>query len=245
MKENRYDDEEFFSSYSHMVRSEKGLQGAAEWPELREHLPDFTGKRVLDLGCGYGWHAAYAADHGAEHVLATDISRRMLERAEEANSRPGVIEYRNIAMEDLDLPGSSFDVILSSLAFHYIEDFPAMARRISSWLVPGGSFIFSAEHPVFTAAGSQDWYYGDDGSIMHFPVDRYFYEGKRDAVFLGHHVVKYHRTLTTYIRALIAAGFAIDDVSEPQPPQSMMDIPGMKDEMRRPMMMIISASKRQ
>ena len=102
MKENRYDDEEFFSSYSHMERSEKGLQGAAEWPELRDHLPDFTGKRVLDLGCGYGWHAAYAADHGAEHVLATDISRRMLERAEEANSRPGVIEYRNIAMEDLD-----------------------------------------------------------------------------------------------------------------------------------------------
>ena len=90
MKENRYDYEEFFSSYSHMERSEKGLQGAAEWPELRDHLPDFTGKRVLDLGCGYGWHAAYAADHGAEHVLATDISRRMLERAEEANSRPGV-----------------------------------------------------------------------------------------------------------------------------------------------------------
>ena len=37
---------------------------------------------VLDMGCGYGWHAAYAAQHGAKWVVACDISRRMLEVAE-------------------------------------------------------------------------------------------------------------------------------------------------------------------
>ena len=51
MKENRYDDKEFFLAYSRMMRSEKGLEGAGEWPELERHLPDFSGKRVLDLGC--------------------------------------------------------------------------------------------------------------------------------------------------------------------------------------------------
>lgn len=242
MKENMYDDEEFFSSYSHMLRSETGLEGAGEWHELERHIPDLEGKRVLDLGCGYGWHAAYAASLKAGYVLAVDLSERMLERARDINSAP-CIEYRRIAMEDLELPPSSFDFVLSSLAFHYIEDFPSMAEKICTWLKDGGIFLFSAEHPVFTAAGSQDWYYDSEGRIMHFPVDSYFYEGKRDALFLGHNVVKYHRTLTTYIRALLSAGFTIKDIVEPQPPLSMMDIPGMKDEMRRPMMIIIEAVK--
>ena len=243
MKENRYDDEEFFSAYSHMLRSEKGLEGAGEWHELERHIPDLEGKRVLDLGCGYGWHAAYAASHGASYVLATDISGRMLRRAEDINSAE-CIEYRQIAMEDLDLPASSFDFILSSLAFHYIEDFASMAERICTWLSDGGIFLFSAEHPVFTSAGPEDWYYDSEGRIMHFPVDDYFYEGERDAVFLGQHIRKYHRTLTTYVRSLIAAGFTIKDIAEPEPPESMLDIPGMRDELRRPMMIIISSEKK-
>ena len=96
--------------------SQSGLAGAGEWHELKKLLPDFEGKTVLDLGCGYGWHCKYAADHGAAYVLGTDISQRMLETARERN--PGSsIEYRRAAMEDLDFPANSFDVVLSSLAF--------------------------------------------------------------------------------------------------------------------------------
>ena len=70
MKENPYDNPEFFEKYSQMDRSKKGLSGAGEWAALKELLPDFSGKRVLDLGCGYGWHCAYAAEHGAVSVVA-------------------------------------------------------------------------------------------------------------------------------------------------------------------------------
>ena len=56
MKENKYDNEEFFLKYSQMDRSKRGLKGAGEWSELQKVLPDFASKRVLDLGCGYGWH---------------------------------------------------------------------------------------------------------------------------------------------------------------------------------------------
>lgn len=55
MKENKYDNENFFIKYSQMERSKKGLQGAGEWHELKKILPDFQDKTVLDLGCGYGW----------------------------------------------------------------------------------------------------------------------------------------------------------------------------------------------
>ena len=133
--------------------------------------------------------------------------------------------------------------MLSSLAFHYVEDLESLVRNIARWLVPGGELVFSVEHPVFTAYGTQDWYYGADGSILHFPVDNYYYEGKREAVFLGEQVTKYHRTLTTYLETLLNSGFLLQHVVEPQPPENMMDLPGMRDEMRRPMMLLVSAKK--
>lgn len=239
-KENLYDNPRFFEKYSQMHRSQKGLNGAGEWHELQKLLPDFCGKRVLDLGCGYGWHCKYAAEHGAAQVLGTDISEKMLETAQKRNPAPS-IEYRQAAMEDLRFLDGSFDVVLSSLAFHYVKDFGPLVRNISRWLTPGGSFVFSVEHPVFTAYGPQDWYYSPDGEILHFPVDNYYIEGRREAVFLGERVTKYHRTLTTYLDTLVQNSFRLARVVEPQPPEEMMELPGMKDELRRPMMLLVSA----
>lgn len=243
MKENHYDNEIFFQKYSQMTRSQQGLQGAGEWSELQKLLPDFGGKRVLDLGCGYGWHCKYAADQGAASVLGTDLSEKMLQRAGQLNPAPQ-ITYQRAAMEDLRFAAGSFDVVLSSLAFHYVEEFGPLVERIYSWLAPGGDLVFSVEHPVFTAYGTQDWYYNEKGEILHFPVDNYYYEGRREAIFLGEKVIKYHRTLTTYLDTLLRAGFELRRMVEPQPPESMMDLPGMKDEMRRPMMLLVSVRKK-
>lgn len=243
MKENKYDAERFFQKYSQMTRSQKGLQGAGEWSELQKILPDFCEKRVLDLGCGYGWHCKYAAEHGAFSVLGTDISKKMLAKAQAINSAPQ-INYQCIAMEDLSFPERTFDVILSSLAFHYIEDFESLVVNISKWLKQGGTLVFSVEHPVFTSYGTQDWYYDSNGEILHFPVDNYYYEGRREAIFLGEPVIKYHRTLTTYLNTLLQNGFELQHIIEPQPPEDMLELDGMKDEMRRPMMLLVSALKK-
>ncbi len=242
MKENEYDNPEFFREYCKMSRSVKGLAGAGEWHALKRLMPDFTGKRVLDLGCGFGWHCRWARQQGAASVLGIDLSRNMLDRARALTQDPGV-EYRACAMEDYEYPPLEFDVVLSSLAFHYTEDFPALCRRIYSTLRPGGDFVFSVEHPVFTACGSQDWYRDGQGEILHWPVDHYFSEGRRDAVFLGKHVVKYHRTLTTYLSSLFEAGFALSAVTEPEPDPAMLEEPGMRDELRRPMMLLAAAKK--
>lgn len=54
MKENKYDNQEFFEKYSRMERSVKGLEGAGEWEQFRKMMPDFAGKRVLIWGSATG-----------------------------------------------------------------------------------------------------------------------------------------------------------------------------------------------
>lgn len=243
MKQNIYDTQTFFTKYSQMNRSVKGLAGAGEWKTLEKMLPDFKGKRVLDLGCGFGWHCQYAIEHGAFSVIGVDISEKMLTVAKEKTAKE--IQYICRALEDLSFPKDSFDVILSSLTFHYLVSFEDIVKKISVWLKSGCEFVFSVEHPVFTAYGTQDWYRDTDGKILHFPVDNYFSEGKREANFLGEKVIKYHKTLTTYLNTLIQSGFEITGVVEPQPSKEMLkSVEGMRDELRRPMMLIVSARKK-
>lgn len=243
MKENKYDENSFFAQYAKMARSTDGLKSAGEWHVLQNMLPDFDGKRVLDLGCGFGWHCIYAVEHGAVSVTGIDISEKMIDEAKRRNSSPK-IEYKCMAIEDFDFQPDTFDIVISSLTFHYLESFDYICNKVYTCLTQGGSFVFSVEHPIFTAYGNQDWFYDDQGNRLHWPVDRYFDQGKRNAVFLGESIIKYHKTLTTYINTLLVSGFEIKALSEPEPDKKMLDIPGMSDELRRPIFLIISAVKR-
>lgn len=243
MKQNKYDDSAFFDSYSQMARSIGGLDAAGEWPAFRQMLPPLRDKNVLDLGCGYGWHCRYARTQQARSVVGVDISEKMIARARESTNDPA-IEYRQLAIEDIDFPAETFDVVISSLAFHYVESFDIVCKKVYHCLVPEGVFVFSVEHPIFTALPAQDWYYGQHGERLHWPVDRYQDEGMRQARFLGHDVVKYHRTVATYLNTLLATGFTITRLSEPQPTQEMLNSrPDMQDETRRPMFLLIAAVK--
>lgn len=244
MKENQYDDPNFFAEYRQFPRSVAGLSAAGEWHELRRMLPDFKGKRVLDIGCGFGWHCIYAAEQGAKKVIGTDISEKMLAVAQEKTQAKNV-HYQQIAMEDLAFPEGSFEVVISSLAFHYTPDFALICQKVADFLTPGGSFVFSVEHPVFTAEGSQDWTYDEKGQIIDWPVDNYFTEGRRETNFLGETVVKYHKTLTTYLNSLLQSGFVIKEIVEPMPEAKLLaEVAAMKDELRRPMMLLVAAEKK-
>ncbi|AJA47015.1 methylase involved in ubiquinone/menaquinone biosynthesis [Clostridium pasteurianum DSM 525 = ATCC 6013] len=244
MKQNKYDDSIFFDKYSNMERSKKGLEGAGEWHELKKMLPEFKDKRVLDLGCGFGWHCRFAIENGAKSVVGVDISQKMLKEAKN-KTKSEDIQYICMPIEDINFPDNSFDMVISSLAFHYIESFQDILNRINKCLSSGGDFVFSVEHPVFTAQGTQDWYYDNQGNPLHWPVDKYFTEGTRKAVFLGEEVIKYHKTLTTYLNDLIKAGFEITGLVEPKPAEDLLyTVPGMLDELRRPMMLLVSSRKK-
>jgi SAM-dependent methyltransferase len=240
VKQNKYDDPAFFTKYSQMARSIGGLEAAGEWPAFRELLPDLREKDVLDLGCGFGWHCRYARAKLARSVVGIDLSENMLARARESTHDPA-IQYRRLATEDIDFPTDAFDVVLSSLALHYVERFDLVCRKVHYCLKVGGTFVFSVEHPVFTARAAQDWSYGPHGERLHWPVDQYQEEGARQARFLDQDVVKYHRTVATYVNTLLDCGFRLSKLCEPRPTPELLEThPEWLEELRRPMFLLMA-----
>ena len=232
---NQYDNPDFFSAYAGMSRSRFGLEGAGEWHQLEPMFPELKGKSVLDLGCGYGWHCKYAADRGAAQVVGIDQSQRMIAEARRRNSASR-IEYRICGIQDFDYPAETFDLVVSNLVLHYIEDLQEVYRLVHRTLKPGGIFLFNIEHPTFTAGVRQQ--FSPDGT---WPVDDYYYPGLRTTDFLGHQVTKYHHTLTQIVNGLLQTGFVIEALEEAVPPAQWRD--QMPSEMRRPMMLLVKAGK--
>jgi ubiquinone/menaquinone biosynthesis C-methylase UbiE len=242
MPQNIYDNEEFFEQYSRLGRSVEGLDGAPEWPALRALLPDLRGLNVLDLGCGFGWFCRWARQQGAVHVLGIDVSERMLARSR-ATTQDAAIAYTRADMEHLELPLQSFNLVYSSLALHYIEDFNRLMREVYRSLVPGGSLVFSVEHPIFTAPADPHWSCNAAGRKT-WPIDGYLDEGPRSTDWLVKGVIKHHRTLATYINTLLRCGFAISHVEEWGPTDEQIALrPTLADEHQRPPFLLVAARR--
>lgn len=242
MAQNIYDKPEFFAGYSQLPRQVHGLDGAPEWPAISAMIPDLRNKRVVDLGCGFGWLARWARKHGAASVLGLDLSEKMIARAT-ADTCDAAVEYRIADLERLELPEASFDFAFSALAFHYIEDFERLARMVHRCLVPGSHFVFTIEHPIYMTPTHPGWSMDEDGRKT-WPIDRYSVEGERRTDWFAKGVLKYHRTIATTLNTLIDAGFAIRHVGEftPTAEQIRANL-DLAEEVERPMMLLVSARR--
>ncbi len=240
MAQNIYDKPEFFAGYSALPRQVHGLAGAPEWPAVRAMLPDLAGKRVLDLGCGFGWFTRWARENGAARALGIDLSQNMIARARADTTDP-MVSFEIADLEKLVLPRAGFDVAYSALTFHYIEDFGTLAATVRQALTPGAHFVFTIEHPIFMAAAHPHWLSDEDGRKT-WPVNGYSREGERRTDWFASGVLKYHRTVATTLNSLIGAGFAIRQVEEFAPTAGQIaENPDLAEEVERPMMLLVSA----
>jgi SAM-dependent methyltransferase len=242
--QNIYDDDRFFAGYSSLERFGAGWQQAMEHDDLVGLLPPVDGRRVLDLGCGVGQLAHHLATSGASEVVGVDLSERMLERARTEWAHPRVT-YRREAIERLEFEPARFDLVVSSLALHYVEDYARLMSRIASWLAPGGVLVYSVEHPIYTARlPGQGWVVDASGRRTGWSLDRYAEEGAREETWFVAGVRKFHRTLGTLLNGLVGAGFAVERVVEPVPSERWLRAhPHWADERRRPIFLLVCARR--
>jgi len=242
MTQNVYDNPEFFAGYSQLGRSVHGLDGAAEWPSLRAMLPNLNGRAVVDLGCGFGWFCRWARQHGAARVLGLDVSENMLARAK-AETDDKAISYARADLERFDLPPGSFGLAYSSLALHYVEHLDRLLETVREALLPDGAFVFSVEHPIYTAPAAPSWVAGAEGRKT-WPLDSYLLEGPRTTDWLTKGVIKQHRTIGHYLNGLLRHGFAIKHVEEWGPTDAQIaDHPELADERQRPPFLLVGARR--
>lgn len=222
-KQNIYDNETFFEGYKKLREREVNANVLFEIPTLHELMPDLKDKRVLDLGCGMGEHCKDYIKRGAKRVVGVDISEKMLEVARKENSDENIL-YLNIPMEDVGSIEEKFDVVISSLAMHYIEDFDGVVKAVYSLLDKGGIFLFSQENPMntcFSGNGSR-WTLDENGVKIHANIANYCVEKRFDSTWFVDGVQKYHRMFSTIVNTLADAGFKIVKMAEPYPSEELV-----------------------
>ena len=243
MAQNIYDDEAFFTGYSGLPRSVHGLDGAAEWPTLKSMLPPVGDARIVDLGCGFGWFCRWAAEAGASSVLGVDLSENMLARAV-ADTSDSKVLYERQDLDALQLELGAFDLAYSSLTMHYLTDLAGLMGAVHRSLVQRGAFVFSVEHPIYTAPSTPGFIADDTGHVT-WPLDQYLVEGARTTDWLAPGVVKQHRTIGTYLSLLLDAGFELTALVEWGPtPEQIAEVPEWAVEVERPSFLLVAARKR-
>jgi cyclopropane-fatty-acyl-phospholipid synthase len=103
-----------------------------------------AGERVLDVGCGWGSFARYAAREHGVHVTGITLSEPQAALARERAAAAGLADQVDIRVADYrDLGGEQFDAIASIGMVEHVGsvNIDAYARRLAAVLRPGGRLL--------------------------------------------------------------------------------------------------------
>lgn len=195
---------------------------------------DLSGKSVLCLGVGSGEETEYYANRGASDITGIDNSAKLIVAARQ--------QYHEHEFHDMDMAGplqfedSKFDVVVSSLAMHYLPRWTEVLEEIGRVLKSGGTFVFSTHHPIYWSAEkvkTEDGYqrvlgfryYQKDKSLTVYG-DYLNTKNITDEIIKGVSVNFYHRPLSEMINELLDSSLTLVHVAEPKPQPSAREIDG-------------------
>jgi len=223
-------------------------------PCLDRLLGEVAGLRILDAGCGEGYLSRRYARRGAQ-VVGVDISESLVEICRERAAEEGLtIEYH---VEDIcslkGLSDEEFDIVLCNLVLLNVPCLDDALTGFRRALKTDGVLVFSIVHPAFNFYGPGQWELGDRDPVtkrrhgVHFTMDNYFEERSFKRVWRTRSgeafpaaITFYHRTISTYVRAVVSAGLQIEALEEPLPET---DDPFFERERRIPMFMVFKARR--
>jgi ubiquinone/menaquinone biosynthesis C-methylase UbiE len=190
--------------------------------QFKEILRDrLQGARVCDIACGEGYLSRFLGQLGPQEVIGIDVSAALIEEAIRRRNGPNLSYRVDDAQHLRTFTDGSVDIAVSQLAIMDIPDHRAMFRSIRRVLKQGGIFVFSMLHPCFEtpfhAPEESQFLLDANGNPTAFIVRRYASEGfwQSGGTGVRGHMGAYHRTLSTLLNDLLAAGFLIEKLEEP------------------------------
>jgi len=181
-------------------------------------LGDVHGATVLEVGAGAAQCSRWLAGTGVK-VLATDVSAGMLAAAAKLNDVTGVnVPLVQADARELPLPDECVDVVFTAFgALPFVADAPAVHQEAARVLKPGGRWVFSLTHPV-------RWAFPDDPGLagltaFHSYFDRRPYTETDETGTVVY--TEHHRTLGDLVCDVVAAGFVLDALVEPEWPDDL------------------------
>ena len=207
-----YDNDANFEKYMERRQWQENANDTLEKPVMLELMGDVAGKNILDLGCGDARLGAelLGSEHRALKYTGIEGSDNMFRTAVETVKGKNA-QIEQAFMEDWTYPANQYDLVISRLAIHYVEDADHLFLNVHNTLKENGRFIFSVEHPVITSTLQPS------GTRTNWIVDQYFVEGYREQQWLGGSVKKMHRSIESYYMALQKAGFHVEHLRESAP----------------------------
>ncbi|MCZ1264874.1 class I SAM-dependent DNA methyltransferase [Paenibacillus tundrae] len=234
-----YDDGANFEKYMERRQWQENANDTLEKPVMLELVGDVGGKCILDLGCGDARFGAelLGPEHRGGSYTGIEGSVNMIQAAHESIKGQNA-QIEQAYMEDWSYPADTYDLAISRLAIHYIEDVDSLFRKVYHTLKENGTFVFSVEHPVITSTLQPS------GVRTNWVVDQYFVEGFREQQWLGGTVKKMHRSIESYYMALQQAGFQVQHLRESAPQrQHFVNEETYLRRQRIPLFLFLSARK--
>jgi SAM-dependent methyltransferase len=174
-------------------------------PALRARLSDSSFRRALDVGCGEGRVCRLMQALGIETV-GIDPTEAMIA---EARRRDPAGDYRVGGAERLAFADASFDLAVTCLTLIDITDFRTAIAEMARVLSPGGTLLAANINPVQSAGMGKGWRRDAEGRPAEFALDRYLDEWWEWVEWANIRVRNWHRPLSAYVQAYLAAGLTL------------------------------------
>lgn len=182
-------------------------------PVLWELAGDVEGKRVLDAGCGTGYLTKKLHDRGA-HVVGVDLSEEMIALAQASYAE---IDFRVDSISRLDsVEDGAFELVVANYVLMDTPDLEGAMATLHRVLAPEGVAVLVFSHPCFPQGRRSE----DGGSSVTYTWQHPYFERARcvDPPW-GHfrtEFIWFHRPLSDYWKAFVAAGFTVEAFEEPR-----------------------------
>lgn len=192
------------------VWSPEGLDEAAV-----RLLGDVRGRRVLEVGCGAAQCARWLCSQGAS-VVGVDLSLRQLQHSRRIDDATALsVPVVCATATQVPLADDTFDLACSAFgALPFVADIGVVMAEVARVLRPGGRWVFAVAHPL-------RWIFPDDPTEHGLTVVRPYFDHtpyvEQDEEGRPSYV-EHHHTLGEWVRAVVGAGFVVEDLVEPEWP---------------------------